>query len=306
MNASFLGDVELGTGTWQWGDRRLWGYGGDYGEADIRAAFDASLDAGVRFFDTAETYGSGRSEKLLGSFVERADGEILISTKFMPRPWRLWQMNLGFALEQSLRRLGLARVDVYQIHFPDPPVAIETWMAGLADAVERGLVRAVGVSNYDLAQTRRAHAALAVRGIPLATLQRHYSLLDRAAETSGLIGFCLDHGIRFIAWSPLEKGLLSGKYTTERPPPGQRRRRYYSGAYLSAMAPLIARLRTLGAARGKTPAQVALNWTICKGALPIPGAKTAAQVRENAGARGWRLDADEVALLDQANASLVT
>jgi aryl-alcohol dehydrogenase-like predicted oxidoreductase len=295
-----LHDVELGTGTWQWGDRRKWGYGGDYGEADIRAAFDASLDAGVRFFDTAETYGHGRSEKLLGWFAEGHD--VVISTKFMPRPWRLWQMNLQFALEQSLRRLGLARVDVYQIHFPDPPVPIETWMDGLADAVERGLARAVGVSNYDLEQTRRAHAALARRGVPLATLQRHYSLLDRGAETQ--LRYCLDHGIRFIAWSPLEKGLLSGKYSAAQPPPGERHRDYRE--MLNAIAPLITLLRTLGAERRKTPAQVALNWTICKGALPIPGAKNAAQARENAGALGWRLGADEVALLDATSASLVT
>jgi aryl-alcohol dehydrogenase-like predicted oxidoreductase len=295
----FLDDVEMGTGTWQWGDRRLWGYGGDYGEADIRAAFTASLDAGVRFFDTAETYGHGRSEELLGHFVEGR--EVLISTKFMPRPWRLWRMNLLFALEQSLRRLGLPRVDVYQIHFPDPPVPIETWMDGLADAVERGLVRAVGVSNYDLEQTRRAHAALAKRGVPLATLQRHYSLLDRRAES--LLRFCLDHGIRFIAWSPLEKGLLSGKYSAGQLPPGERHRGY-DRAYLSSIAPLLTLLHELARERAKTPAQIALNWILCKGALPIPGAKSAAQVRENAGALGWRLGADEVALLDRA--SLVT
>jgi aryl-alcohol dehydrogenase-like predicted oxidoreductase len=291
---SFLHDVELGCGTWQWGDRRLWGYGGDYGEREIRGAFDASLAAGVRFFDTAETYGRGRSEKLLGSFLDGS--EVVISTKFMPRPWRVWQMNLQFALEQSLRRLGVERVDLYQIHFPDPPVPIETWMDGLADAVERGQVRAVGVSNYDLEQLERAHAALAKRGIPLGALQRHYSLLDRGAEP--LLRYFLAHKIRFIAWSPLEKGLLSGKYAVEWPPTGERAQ-IYDRSYLRAISPLLGRLRAIASDRGRTPAQVALNWTICKGALPIPGAKSAAQVRENAGAIGWRLRPDEIAYLEE-------
>jgi aryl-alcohol dehydrogenase-like predicted oxidoreductase len=295
---SFLHDHQLGCGTWQWGDRRLWGYGGDYGERQVQAAFDASLELGVRFFDTAESYGRGRSEKLLGSFLDGS--EVVISTKFMPRPWRLWPMNLRFALEQSLRRLGQSSIDLYQVHFPDPPLPIESWMDELADAVERGLVRAVGVSNYDLAQMRRAQAALARRGVPLAALQRHYSLLDRSAEP--LLRHCVDQGIRFIAWSPLEKGLLGGNYSVERPPPRDRGR-IYDRAYLAAIAPLLTRLRAIAAERGKTPAQVALNWTICKGALPIPGVKSAAQVRENAGALGWRLTREELARLD---ATIVT
>jgi aryl-alcohol dehydrogenase-like predicted oxidoreductase len=298
----FLDSVELGAGTWQWGDLRLWGYGGDYGEAEARSAFEASLGSGVQLFDTAEIYGHGRSERLLGGFVRRLQRPVLISTKFMPRPWRLLRVNLALALRQSLWRLGLKRVDLYQVHFPDPPVAIETWMEGLADAVAGGLARAVGVSNYDLEQTRRAHAALARRGVRLAALQRHYSLLERGPETTGLLRFCHDHGIRFIAWSPLEKGLLSGKYTPERPPPGQRHRDYYPRAYLARIQPLVALLGTIGERRGKTRAQVALNWTIAKGALPIPGAKTAAQVRENAGALGWRLTDDEVAALDEMSA----
>jgi aryl-alcohol dehydrogenase-like predicted oxidoreductase len=293
---SFLDSIELGCGTWQWGDRRLWNYGGDYGVREIQGAFEASLDAGVRFFDTAETYGRGRSEKLLGSFLDGS--ELVISTKFMPRPWRVWQMNLQFALEQSLRRLGLARVELYQIHFPDPPVPIEVWMDGLADAVERGLVRAVGVSNYNLEQTKRAQAALARRGVTLAALQRHYSLLDRSAEP--LLRYCREHGIRFIAWSPLEKGLLAGKYSVERPPVGERGR-IYDRWYLRSITPLITRLRSIAAERGKTPAQIALNWTICRGALPIPGAKSAAQARENAGALGWRLTRDELSLLEETN-----
>ncbi len=300
--ARFLHGIELGTGTWQWGDGRLWGYGERYGEAEVRAAFEASLEHGVSFFDTAEAYGRGRSELLLGTFLRRARRAVFVSTKFMPRPWRLVRLNLALALRLSLRRLGMPRVDLYQVHFPDPPVSIETWMDGLADAVADGLARAVGVSNYDLQQMRRAQAALARRGVPLASLQSQYSLVDRRAERRGLLSFCREQGIRFIAWSPLEKGLLTGKYSAEHPPPGERHRRYYDHAYLTKLRPVLDLLRAIAERRGKTPAQVALNWTIVKGALPIPGVTSAAQVRENAGALGWRLDGDEVAALDEIGA----
>jgi aryl-alcohol dehydrogenase-like predicted oxidoreductase len=302
--ASLLDGVELGVGTWQWGDRRLWGYGGDYGEADVRAAWEAGLAAGIRLFDTAEIYGRGRAETLLGRFLRATDQRVLVVTKFMPRPWRLSKRSLAGALRRSLRRLGLLCVDLYLVHFPDPFISVETWMDALADAVADGRVRAVGVSNYDLSQTRRAQEALARRGVPLAAVQRQYSLLEREPERSGLLRFCHEHHIRFIAWSPIAKGVLTGKYSVERPPPGMRHTRYYPMQRLAAARPLVEALHSVGKKRGRSAVQVALNWCICKGALPIPGAKSAAQARENAGAVGWRLDADEVALLDEASVTV--
>ena len=177
-------------------------------------------------------------------------------------------------------------------------------MAGLADTVEAGLARAVGVSNYSLEQTERAHAALAQRGLALASNQVHYSLLNRKVESAGLLARCAALGVTLVAYSPLEMGLLSGKYTPDRPPSGARARRY-SPAYLARIQPLLARLAEMGRAHGeRTPAQVALNWTICKGTLPIPGAKNAEQAQQNAGALGWRLTPDEVAELDQASQAL--
>jgi len=163
----------------------------------------------------------------------------------------------------------------------------------------------VGVSNYDVAQTRRAAAALGRRGLKLASNQAPYSLLNRRVEKSGLLAFCKDLGVRVIAYSPIEKGILSGKYTPGHLPPGLRRR-IYSREYVERVQPLIALLRNLGQAHGgKTPAQVALNWAICKGALPIPGAKNAEQARQNAGALGWRLTSGEVASLDAASEQVV-
>lgn len=291
----------MGIGTWAWGDRFYWGYGRSYTEGDIQAAFQASLDAGITVFDSAEVYGFGQSERLLGQFVKAAGQPVVVASKFMPFPWRLRRGSLLRALRGSLRRLGMERMDLYQIHWPFPPIAIESWMEGLAQAVEEGLIGAVGVSNYNLDQTRRAHAALAKRGVPLASNQVEYHLLQRDPERTGLLEACHELGITLIAYSPLAQGLLTGKYTPDSPPPGLRRRRIRKNR-LVQIEPLIALLREIGGAHGgKTPSQVALNWIICKGALPIPGAKNGRQAQDNAGALGWRLTDEQVAALDAAS-----
>jgi aryl-alcohol dehydrogenase-like predicted oxidoreductase len=313
LGSSDLRVSRLGIGTWAWGDRFYWGYGrGGYTDADLQAAYQASLAGGINLFDTAEIYGRGRSEQLLGQFV-RAGGdqatsassaEPLVATKFFPFPWRWRRASLLRALRRSLERLGLERVDVYQIHWPYPPAPIETWMAGLADAVEAGLVRTVGVSNYSPEQTRRAQAALARRGIPLVSNQVQYSLLHRQPERNGLLDLCRELNVTLIAYSPLAMGLLTGKYTPENPLPGLRGRRFRR-ELLTQIRPLVALLGEIGQSHaGKTPAQVALNWIICKGALPIPGAKNARQAEDNAGALGWFLSEAEVTALDVATQRL--
>lgn len=291
----------MGTGAWAWGDRIFWGYGSGYDYDDVRAAFETVMRAGAVFFDTAEVYGMGQSERLLGEFVHGSGAEVAIATKFFPFPWRLDSSSVVRALRGSLKRLGLEQVALYQIHWPTPLVRIETLMKGLADAVEAGLTRAVGVSNYNVEQTRRAHAALAERGIKLASNQVEYSLLQRSPERSGLLELCRDLGVTVIAYSPLGSGLLTGKYGPDAPPPGVRRPRY-DRDYLSRLQQLIGLMREIGAGHGdKTPAQVALNWVIAKGAVPIPGAKNSRQAEENIGAVGWSLGADEVEALDRAS-----
>lgn len=290
----------LGIGTWAWGDKVFWQYGQDHSDADIEAAYQTSLAYGINFFDTAEVYGLGRSERLLGQYARQAGWPVVIASKFFPFPWRLSKVQQQRALRKSLERLGVDSIDLYQIHWPFPPRSIDTWMDGLADVVEAGLVKAVGVSNYNVAQTQRAHTALARRGIPLASNQVEYSLWQRKPETSGLLEVCRQLDVTLIAYSPLAQGLLTGKYTPQNPPPGVRGRRY--GRVLAKVQPLVGLLRELGAAHsGKTPAQVALNWAICKGAVPIPGAKNARQAMDNAGALGWRLSPDQVQALDRAS-----
>lgn len=288
----------LGIGAWAWGDRFFWGYGRDYQAADIEAAARTCLEAGIDFFDTAEIYGRGQSERMTGQFVANSGYPVVIATKFFPYPWRLRKKSLLHALKASLQRLNLNAVDLYQIHQPYPPVSVETWAEGLADAVEAGLVKAVGVSNYSSQQMRRAHAVLVKRDILLASNQVEYHLLNRTVEKNGLLSLCKELGISLIAYSPLAQGLLTGKYTPDHPLPGIRGRRYNRNI-VNLTQRLIRLMHEIGQNHGgKTPSQVALNWVMRKGAIPIPGVKNIDQVEENVGALGWELTDGEISELD--------
>ncbi|MBU4225404.1 MAG: aldo/keto reductase [Chloroflexi bacterium] len=296
----FLHNAEMGLGAWAWGDRVVWHYGQGYTDDDIQAALQTALEAGINLVDTAEVYGSGRSERLLGQFIKNSAKPVLVATKFMPYPWRLTRGAMSKALQRSLERLELEHIDLYQIHWPLPPFPIEYWVEGLAEMVKARLTHAVGVSNYDKNQMQRAYTVLAKYDIPLASNQVEYHLLDRSIEKNGLLDRCHELGVRLIAYSPLAKALLTGKYTADNPPPGIRGRG--AAGILSRLGSLLQLMTEIGQDHGnKTPGQVALNWVICKGALPIPGAKTASQAAQNAAALGWRLTAEQVLALDQAS-----
>ncbi len=298
FSSVFAGN-EIGIGTWAWGDRFVWGYGHGYREADIESAFNETISNGVTFFDTAEVYGLGKSESFLGKLLPTCKTPVKIATKFMPFPWRLGGHALRSALLASLERLGLKKVDLYQIHWPLPPRSVEIWMKQMAEAHAEGLLEGIGVSNYDLARTENAAEALAKTGLRLASNQVEYHLLDRKIEKNGLLQYCNKSGIKIIAYSPLAMGMLSGKYTPENPPRGARASQY-SSEFLARIQPLIRLLKKIGQDHeGKTAAQVALNWVICKETFPIPGAKNARQAADNCGAVGWKLTPDEINLLDE-------
>jgi aryl-alcohol dehydrogenase-like predicted oxidoreductase len=290
----------FGTGTWAWGDRLFWGYGRGYDENDLRAAFDASVAGGIDLFDTAEVYGQGRSELLLGKFIRESGQQVKIATKFMPYPWRLNRRSLKKALRSSLKRLGRDKVELYQIHMPFPPLKIETWVEAMGEAAQAGLVDAVGISNYNRDQTQRAYDVLIHQGIPLASNQVEYHLLNRKIEKNGLLKHCQELGVTIIAYSPLAQGLLTGKFTVENPPKGARSR--YGTKMVEKIQPILRLMRQIGADHaGKTPAQVALNWVMRKGTYAIPGAKNRRQMEENMGALGWELTLDEISALDEAS-----
>ncbi|HEX5944171.1 MAG TPA: aldo/keto reductase [Anaerolineales bacterium] len=300
----FLHAIEMGLGAWQWGDRVVWQYGHGYGATEIHQAFLATLSEGIRFVDTAEVYGGGRSERLLGQFLKETDQPVLVATKYFPLPWRFRKNALPRALKGSLARLGLESVDLYQIHWPTPLMSIDRMMEGLAECVKSGLTRTVGVSNFSQTQMLAAYSSLARHNIPLASNQVHYSLLNRSVERNGTLARSKELGIRLIAYSPIEMGLLSGKYSVDSPPPGARSRNYAS--LLPKIGPLLKLMTEIGQDHGgKSNAQVALNWVICKGTLPIPGAKNAEQAQANAGALGWRLTDEEVARLDETSARIL-
>lgn len=288
----------MGLGIMQWGDIQ-WSDQSTYQvDKDIHDAFKISLDEGINFFDTAEMYGNGRSELFLGRYLKEITNHVVIATKFMPFPWRLSRGELKIALKKSLNRLGLNQVDLYQMHWPLFPVPIKSWMEAMSEVVSDGLIRAVGVSNYSASQTEIAFDALSKHGIPLASNQIKYSLLDRRPENRGLVELCKKLGITIIAYSPLEKGILTGKYSLNHIPTGFRSWRY-NRSYLIKIEPLITALLEFGKKHGgRTPAQVSLNWMTSKGVVPIPGARNLAQARENAGAMGWQLTSEEVASLD--------
>jgi aryl-alcohol dehydrogenase-like predicted oxidoreductase len=300
QNANFLEDIELGLGAWAWGDRVVWQFGRGYGEPEVRAAFESAIAEGIRLIDTAEVYGAGRSERFVGEFARGSGNQVLIATKFFPWPWRLSSKSVPAALRASLGRLGRERLDLYQIHNPHSPLSIETMAEAIADCVATGLARAVGVSNFNAGQMLRAYATLTSRNIILASNQVHYSLLQRQVEKNGLLARCRELGIRMLAYSPLEMGLLTGKYGRGQLPPGSRALRYAN--LVGKLHPLLKLMTEIGQDQGgKSNAQVALNWVIRKGALPIAGAKNADQAVENAGALGWSLSVDQVAALDEAS-----
>jgi aryl-alcohol dehydrogenase-like predicted oxidoreductase len=245
-------------------------------------------------------YSGGAAERRLGELT--TGREVQVATKF-PAGMRSRADELPATLERSLARLGRSSIDLYLHHYPTRRVTITRLMALMADAVEAGKVRAVGVSNYSAEQIRAAHAALADRGVPLAAVQQGYSLLDRRVESNGIVDACRELGITVIAYQPLASGALTGKYAEGARPRGVFRRfmRSFRGSGREATVPVVALLREIGERHDRTPAQVALRWLIEQGdVVPIPGAKDGAQAAANAGALTFALTPDEIDTLDRA------
>ena len=304
-------DLEVspaGTGTWQWGGAFYWGYGRSYTDVDLAAAYAASIENGINWFDTAEIYGRGRSELILGRHVNgsissdqttSSSTKPLIATKFFPYPWRFHWSSFRRALTASLKRLNAESIDIYQIHFPFRPRSFEYWVDALADAAQDGLVKAVGVSNFSAEQTKRAHELLDNKDIVLATNQVGYSLLNRKIESNGILETCRDLDVSVISYGPLAEGLLTGKYRSDNPPPFMRKWRW-ARKRLKMLPPLISLMSDIASAHDASPSQVALNWLIRHGTLPIPGAKSAMQAKDNAVSMTWSLSNGEFEALNAA------
>ncbi len=299
---------EMGCGTWAWGNRLLWGYDPAM-DGELGQVFDHCLSHGVTLFDSGDSYGTGRlngrSETLLGQFAQGYTGpnrdRLCLATKLAAYPWRLTRGAVVRAGAASAERLGRP-IDLVQMHWSTAnyaPWQEGPFLDGLMDLYAQGQVKAVGLSNFGPQRLKLAHQRFQARGIPIATLQVQYSLLSTYPVTElGLKELCDQLGIRLIAYSPLALGLLTGKYSTQGDlPPGLRGVLFRQ--LLPRIQPLLDTLGAIAASRDKTPAQVALNWCLCKGTIPIPGAKTLAQAEQNTGALGWWLGAGEVEELDR-------
>ncbi|MEW2328156.1 aldo/keto reductase [Micromonospora chersina] len=285
---------KIGLGTWQFGSRE-WGYGPDY-EQRAAQIVRRALDLGVTLFDTAEIYGFGRSERILGAALGDDRAKVVVASKIFP------VLPLAPVVQQravaSAARLGVAGIDLYQVHQPNPVVADTTTMRGMRTLQDVGLVGEVGVSNYGLRRWRFAEAALGRRVL---SNQVRYSMVDRSPEKD-LIPYAEQAGRIVIAYSPLGQGFLSGRYDARNPPAGAVRRAnpYFLPENLERGTELIATLREVADAHDATPSQIALAYLLRHpNVVAIPGASAVEQVERNAAAA-------EIDLADDEYAALVT
>ena len=288
--------------------RSYWGYGKEYEKEASKEAFDTLAANGLTLIDTAEVYGFGLSEQFTGEFVRSAPqpSKFQVASKFAPIPWRFTRASVKDACRASLARLEMPRMSLYIQHWPGfgtNGFCNDAFLEGMADCAEAGLCDAVGVSNFNAARVRNAVKALGARGVPLSSNQIQYSLLYREPERNGVLEACREAGVTVVAYSPLAQGLLTGKYTAPgAAKPSGPRAAVFTPARLAGVEALLGVMREIGDGRGgKTPGQIAINWLLCKGTLPIPGVKNARQAQEVAGALGWRLTAEEVRALDIAS-----
>lgn len=287
----------IGLGTWQFGSTE-WGYGDEYADTTAAAIVERALDLGVNLIDTAEIYGFGASERIVGQAIAGRRDEAFVATKLFPimpvSPVAQWR---GV---QSAQRLGVERLDLYQVHWPNPFVPLPTTMRGLRALLDVGLVGNVGVSNFSMTQWRRAERSL---GAPVLSNQVKYSLAWRAPEAE-VLPYAQANDRIVIAYSPLAQGLLGGRYDVDHPPQGSARagNSLFLPGNLERAAELITTLRQVAAEHDATPAQVALAWLLRRpNVVAIPGASSVSQLEHNVAAADLDLSDDDDACLTDAS-----
>jgi aryl-alcohol dehydrogenase-like predicted oxidoreductase len=282
-------------------------------DADATASVvHAALDAGINFLDTADVYGGTRSEEFLGRALRGRRDKVVLATKFGGKVDEQRQgaspAYVRQAVEDSLRRLGTDRIDLYQLHTPDPKTPIEATLGALNELVRAGKVREIGCSNFSVDQLRAAEAAVPPGGARFVSVQNEYSLFHRDPERDGVLAECERAGLAFLPYFPLASGLLTGKYRQNRPAPEGSRLAGSgsSGKFLNERN--LARVEALirfAESRGHTILELAISWLLTRPAVAsvIAGATKPEQVRSNVAAAGWRLTADDLAQIDAIVAS---
>jgi aryl-alcohol dehydrogenase-like predicted oxidoreductase len=287
----------IGLGTWQFGSKE-WGYGDDYAQTESGKILERALDLGITLIDTAEIYGRGESERIVGKYLDGRRKEAFVATKVLPiAPTAKYVEKHGRA---SAQRLGIDVIDLYQIHWPNPVVPISQQMEGMRRLQQAGVITAVGVSNFSLARWKAAEAAL---GSPVLSNQVQYSLVARKPDTE-LVPYAQRNDRLVIAYSPLGMGLLSGRYDADHPPKGSARlnNSLFLPENLERARPLIDAVREIATAHDATPTQVALAWVVQHpNVVAIPGASSVAQLEANAAAADLELSVDDVDRLTRAS-----
>jgi aryl-alcohol dehydrogenase-like predicted oxidoreductase len=274
-------------------------------QTEKTALIQAALEGGINWFDTAELYGFGMSERSLAQALKDLgikNGEVVIGTKWFPalRTAR----DIPHSIQDRLRFLDGYSIDLYMVHQPISLSTPEAEMDAMAELVAQGKIRSVGVSNFNAERMRRAHAALAKRGLPLAVNQVHYSLVHRDIERDGILETAKELGITIVAYTPLGYGLLSGIYHKD-PSKLQEKGFFFRQRVqrqLEPSRPLVEALTAIAERHGVTAAQVALNWLVTfhgDTVVTIPGATRVNQVQQSAGAMKFQLTAEELARLDE-------
>jgi len=278
---------------------------GETDEAESIATIHRAIELGITFLDTAQIYGQGANEELVGRAVRGRRDEVVIATKFMgtvnPDGSRRIDGSAAFvreSLDGSLARLGVDHVDLYYQHRVDPATPIEETVGAMAELVAAGKVRRLGLSEAGPETVRRAHAVH-----PIAALQSEYSLWTRDPE-GDVLDTCRELGIGFVAYSPLGRGFLAGRFASPDELADDDFRRTnprFTGDNLARNLRLAERVRELAAAKGVTPAQLALAWVLSRGpdVVPIPGTKRRSYLEQNAAAGEVELTAGDLALLDE-------
>ncbi|KAF2200684.1 Aldo/keto reductase [Delitschia confertaspora ATCC 74209] len=289
-------------GAWPWGDKSTWHWKPEEFD-EVKRAWQLCLANGANFIDTAQVYGSGESEEICGKLFQGLPRDsFIIQTKYYVVPQMVDILHPTTApvkaLEDTLKRMNLDYVDIYLVHGPIHMQSIATIAKGMAECVDKGMAKCIGVANYSIDEMLKIEEELAKYGVPLATNQCEYSVLRRLPELSGLLRICAERGIVFQSYSSLGQGRLTGKYTAEHKPPKSYR---FSSYDMKDIEPIVAVLKTIAAKRQTSISAVALNYNLSRGISPLVGIRKMQQAQENLAALGWRLTDEEIGEIDRVS-----